>query len=387
MRVLIAHSGYRIPGGEDRYVSQLAELLGKDHEVKLLRPRNQELAPSASTAARMTYSPRLTRDIERTIERFRPDVIHAHNVYPSLGPAVHLAARRTSTPLVMTVHNYRLRCPNGYMFTEGELCRRCEGGNHVHATLHACFPTKKQSIAYATALWVHRFPMHLHSEVDAFVAPSEFMQGRLLEWGFAPERVRLVRNFTDEVEGATASPGVGGLYLGRLSSEKGLDVLLNALAAAGDPPFTIAGGGPLEAECRAQARSLQLTNVGFTGPLPHDEVKSLLRSTRFVVLPSVSEENAPLAGLEGLAAGRPLIVSDRGGLPELAAGNRGLVVRAGDAVELTGAMGTLMADDEMCAGMGREGLRFAAAELGPGVHLRGLEDVYESARSRGARER
>ncbi|MEA2498374.1 MAG: hypothetical protein QOH26_779, partial [Actinomycetota bacterium] len=311
-RVLIAHSGYRIPGGEDRYVDQLAELLGRDHEVELLRPRNQELVPSASTAARMTYSPRRTREVQRTIERFRPDVVHVHNVYPSLGPAVHLAVRKTSTPLVMTVHNYRLRCPNGYMFTEGSICHRCEGGNHVHATLHECFPTKKQSVAYATALWIHRFPMHLHSEVDAFIAPSEFMQGRLSDWGFARERVRMVRNFTDEVSGATSDPGVGGLYLGRLSGEKGLEILLRALKGAGDPPFTIAGGGPLEAECRAMARSLRLTNLAFTGSLPHDEVVSLLRSARFVVLPSVSEENAPLAALEGLAAGRPLIVSDGG---------------------------------------------------------------------------
>jgi glycosyltransferase involved in cell wall biosynthesis len=382
MRILIAHAAYRIAGGEDRYVDQLAELLGRVHALELVCPRNDELVPSAGSAARMTYSRRKTSDVARTIERFKPDVIHVHNIYPSLGPAVHLAARRTSTPLVMTVHNYRLRCPNGYMFTEGEVCRRCETGNHTHATLHACFPSKKQAVAYASALWLHRFPMRLQDEVSTFIAPSVFMRERLLAWGFEPERVSLVRNFTDEIPGASGAPGEGGVYLGRLSSEKGLDVLLRALGGAGDPAFTIAGGGPLEAECKALARSLRLKNLTFAGTLSRAEVVSLVKSARYLVLASVSEENSPLAVLEGLAAGRPLIVSDKGGLPELAADGRGLVVRAGDPVELAGAIGTLAGDDEMCAAMGHAGLAFAAAELRAEGHLRRLEEVYEKARAR-----
>jgi glycosyltransferase involved in cell wall biosynthesis len=376
MRVLIAHSFYRVPGGEDRYTRQQVELLGREHEVHLLERTNSELDEGIGTAARMAFSGRSRAEVEDTIDAFKPDVIHLHNAYPAWGPAVHLAAERRGVPLVMTVHNFRLRCPNSYMYTKGAPCRRCEGGAYTNGLLHNCFPSVKQAFAYTGTLWLHRFVLKLERKVDAFIAPSRFMHDRLIEWGLDPGKVLLIRNFT-EVPLGSAIPGSFGLSVGRLSSEKGLEDLLHALRLAGDPPFTIVGDGPLRARLLALVEDLGLVNTELPGRLPPERVAPLLREARFVTLPSVWDENAPLAALEAMAAGRPLLVSHTGGLPELVEGGAGLICRPGDAADIAAKVRRLMDDAELCRRAGAAALAMAEAEFDPGVHLRRLEAAYE----------
>jgi glycosyltransferase involved in cell wall biosynthesis len=376
MRILIAHSFYRRPGGEDRYVQQQIDLLGARHTVELFSRRNDDLGGGVSTAARMTASSASDRGALRgVIDRFRPDLIHLHNPYPSLGPAVHLEAQRAHVPLVMTVHNCRLRCPNGYMFTEGKPCRRCESGNYINAALHHCFADAKQATSYATSLWIHRFLFHLDNKVSAFITPSTFMHDRMLEWGFPPRVVNVVRNFTDHHSG-DANPGSYGIYVGRLSSEKGVDVLLEALKLAGDPPFRIVGDGPMMLSLQDLAQRRHLSNTRFLGQLASDDVAQQLRDSRFLALPSLWDENAPLAALEALAAGRPLLITEGGGLPELVTSGEGLSCRRGDAQDLAEKISLFRSDDSLCRRAGSAALARARAEFAPEAHLRRLEAIY-----------
>ena len=377
LRVLVAHSFYRLPGGEDRYVEQQVSLLRQRFDVETLWKHNRDLAPGAQTAARMVLrGPRA--DADRVIASFRPDVVHLHNAYPSLGPAVHMAARRAGVPLVMTVHNFRLRCPNGYMFTEGAPCHRCERGVYAHSVLHDCFPSRSQAASYATALWVHRFVLRLESKVALFITPSEFVRNRMVEWGIARDRIEVVRNFTEVVPDG-AQPGERGMFLGRLSAEKGIDVLLRALAGAGDPPFAIVGDGPLREPLAALAAELALRNTQFLGRVPAEDVPSLLRSSRYLALPSMWDENAPLAALEALAAGRPLLVTNNGGLPELVAGGEGLLCPAGDVEAMAASIRRLHDDDDLCCEVGSKAAARAAAEFTPAHHLEKLALAYAKA--------
>jgi glycosyltransferase involved in cell wall biosynthesis len=383
LRILIAHSFYRVPGGEDRYVSQQLELLGVHHEVELLARHNEKLANGPGAAMKMAMSFAELRAVQAQMERFGPDVIHLHNPYPALGPAVHLAAERLGIPLVMTVHNLRLRCPNGLMFTEGGPCRRCEGGNYLNATLHHCFPSTTQAGAYATVLWIHRFLLRLEGKTDVFVTPSDFLRNRLQEWGIAAKRVETIRNFIPLTPGASAQPGNAGVYIGRLSSEKGLDILLRALALAGDPPFLIVGSGPLEKMLASLAAQLGLRQTRFTGWVSPVEVGTLLRDARFLTMPSLCDDNAPLAVLEGMAAGRPVLVSRRGGLPELVAEGAGLVCEPGDAKGLSDKIRELMGDDGLCREMGNQGIRTVGEKYSADLHRAGLELVYRRLISAG----
>jgi glycosyltransferase involved in cell wall biosynthesis len=379
MRILIAHSFYRLAGGEDTYVRRQAELLGPHHDVSLLERSNEALAGNMRTALRMLWSPALTRDVEARIDECRPDVVHLHNAYPSLGSAVHLAAERRQVPLVMTVHNTRLRCPNGLMFTEGSQCRRCEKGAYAHAVLHECFPSRRQGAVYAAGLWAHRFPMALERRVVRYVAPSGFMASQLLQWGIPAERVVVVRNFTPARPGASEAPGSYGLFVGRLAAEKGVDVLLRALAAAGDPPFRIVGTGPLAELLQTLARQLRLRNTSFMGQLRQADVRAVVRNARFLALPSICTENAPLAALEAMVEGRPLLVSDIGGLPELIHGGAGVACAAGDVTGLAQRIAEWMHDDARCRRAGGKALEFAESFLAPERHRRQLESVYERA--------
>jgi glycosyltransferase involved in cell wall biosynthesis len=379
VRILIAHSFYRIPGGEDRYVNQQVELLGTHHDIELLSAHNEDLQGRLRTASRMAFSREMRRSVEKTLERFRPDVIHLHNPYPSIGPAVHLSARRLRMPIVMTVHNYRMRCPNGYMFTEGSVCDRCVGGNTSNAVIHRCFPSRSQAAAYAASLWVHRYVLKLHDKIDVFIAPSEFIRRQLLSWRFPPDRIALVRNFTDVAITGDSRPGRYGAYIGRLSSEKGLDLLLRGLKLAGDPPFVFVGDGPIRAELQMLAEALRLRRTRFEGRVAAAEVERFLREARFVTFPSRCYENAPLAALEAMAVARPLLVANIGGLPELVNDGAGLAFRAGDEHDLATGLSRLMQDDRLCESLARSARRQALEKFSPGRHRARLEAVYGKA--------
>jgi glycosyltransferase involved in cell wall biosynthesis len=380
MRILIAHSFYRQTGGEDRYVLQQAELLSQRHEVEILSRDNADLVSRPDAALRLTFSPTELRSARRSVARFRPDIIHVHNVYPSFGPAIHLAAKRR-IPLVMTVHNYRLRCPNGLMFTEGKPCRRCQIGAYWNATLHDCFPTRSQAAAYAIALAAHRFVIRLESRVDLFVAPSRFIAERLESWKIDASRIAHVPNFTSVV-GAPPPLGESGLFLGRLVPEKGVAVLIEALRMAGDPPFEIGGDGPSADALRAQAQRSGLRRTTFLGQLDRAGVNAAIARARYLTMPSLWDEVAPLGAMEGLAAGRPLVASRVGGLTEIVGGNRGIVVPPGNAERLAAAIRKLAEDPALAAEQGRKANAFATVELSPDVHLERLEAAYERVMGR-----
>ena len=386
MRILIAHCFYRLPGGEDRYVEQQMEVLGPRHTVELLARRNEDLGGNLDTARRMLRSSKETRAVGETIARFKPDVIHLHNSYPSLGPAVQLAAERRRVPLVMTVHNFRLRCPNGYMFTEGKPCYRCEGGLYHNALLHNCFPSRGQAATYAAALWLHRFVLRVQDKVTLFLTPSRYVSERVLSWGFDPQRVKVLRNFTD-IPPHAGRPGSYGIYVGRLSSEKGLDVMLRALARAGDPPFRVVGDGTVRPALEALARELGLANTVFVGRVAPARVSELLEDARYAAMPSLWDEVAGIAALEAMAVGRPLLVTEKGGLPELIETGEGLLARAGDVEDTAAKVKILMEDDVRWHQMSERALTRARNEFTPEAHAIQLEQAYEDARTRFERDR
>lgn len=377
MRILVAHAGYRVRGGEDRYVEQQVELLRPHHQIELFRMSNEDLTGSVSTGMRMIFSRNVMRTVEDRIVGFEPDVIHIHNVYPALGPAIHLAAERHHVPIVQTVHNLRLRCPNGLMFTEGAPCRRCEAGNYANALVHACFQTRSQAAAYAAGLWIHRFLMRLERKVTAFISPSDFMREQLLAWGISGSRVWTIRNFVPSIPSDPSSLGRYGVFVGRLSEEKGLSGLLGALALSGDIPFRIVGDGPLSSDLMQLNAQLRLQNVVFTGRLNQRAVADAVARSRFLVMPSLWEENAPLAVLESMAAGRPVLVSRRGGLPELVRDGSGLTFEPDDPRSLAEMIRLLWTDDEVCRSLGLRAGVFAREHLSAESHLHQLEQIYE----------
>lgn len=377
MRILVAHAFYRQAGGEDRYVIRQIDLLRRRHEVRLLAEHNEALGSGIRTAARMLYSRAMKQRAERMIGAFRPDIVHLHNSYPAIGPAVQLAIRQQGTPLVMTVHNHRLRCPNGLMFTEGAICRRCEQGFYASAVLHRCFPDPRQSATYATALWIHRFALRLDETISLFIAPSAYMRDRLIGWGFRAERIRAIPNPVDPQQ-VVSAPGTFGVYVGRLATEKGVDVLLRALAYAGDPPFRIVGDGPLRGPMERLSRELRLTQTAFVGEVGSHDVHRILDESGYLVMPSISEEVGPLAPLEAMAHGRAIVVSARGALSELVRDGAGFATPAGDPRALAATIRRLLDEPDLAVAAGQRAWRLCKAEYSSDAHLERLEEAYAS---------
>ena len=378
MRILVAHAYYRIRGGEDRYVDEQAELLSSIHEVELFERRNEHLSGPVHATASILGLHRGARDLAKVLDDFRPDLVHVHNVFPSLGPVVHRETARRGIPLVMTVHNYRLRCPNGLTFTEGELCERCVHGTNLNAVLHECFPSRSQAAVYALGLSMHRSVARTEAKVALYLTPSDFLARRLEGWGIEASRVRTVRSFTRPFPDASPAPGEFGLFLGRLSPEKGVDVLLHSLKEAGDPPFKVVGDGPSAQASRDLAARLALRNTEFLGRLDTSEVDELLRRARYLAMPSVWHETGGLAAMEAMAAARPILVSDMGGLPELLSEGGGFSTPAGDVASLAGKIEELGADDDVCTELGGQALAFARRHLTPERHVTAVDEAYRA---------
>jgi glycosyltransferase involved in cell wall biosynthesis len=376
MRILIVHSLYRVRGGEDRYVEEQAELLSRNHHVHLHLRRNDEVGRGRAAAALIGVGTDGS-ELDGVVRSFRPDLIHVHNVFPTLGPSVHRVAERSHVPLVMTVHNFRLRCPNGFAFTEGEICERCVGGNVTNAVIHHCFESGAQAATYASAVGVHRFILRLERRVALFLAISDFVNEKLCAWGIPGSKVKTVRSFTRRFPDSPPGSESFGIYAGRLSPEKGVDVLLRALAEAGDPPFKVVGDGPLLRDLVALKGQLSLSNTEFTGRLDTAALDKLLLRARYAVMPSVWNEPGGLAAMEAMAAGRPVIVSDRGALPELVMDSGGgFVTAARDVSGLAHRIRELAADDGLCVEMGAKGRGYARAHLSKERHLQAITDSY-----------
>jgi glycosyltransferase involved in cell wall biosynthesis len=223
--------------------------------------------------------------------------------------------------------------------------------------------------------------------VDAFICPSQFLAGQMERGRVYPDRMHVIRHFID-LDGVSpkSSPGGNAVIAGRLSAEKGIAVAIKAIAHLPEPAhLDIAGDGPIRAELEALAAAEAPGRVTFHGRLPKDRLFDLLRRSAVAVVPSTWYENQPMAVLEAMAIGLPVIGSDIGGLPELIdAGRDGILVPAGDDKALAIAMGDVLADPARAFVMGQNGRRKIEGEFPPSLHLERISGLYRQIGVKGA---
>jgi glycosyltransferase involved in cell wall biosynthesis len=320
VRILQVHTRYREPGGEDVVVKAEGELLrAAGHEVVQWQAQNPQGTSGAVAAlAQSPWNFGTARSLERVATRLRPHVAHVHNTWFAMSPSVLPALRRAGVPVVMTLHNYRLLCANGALFRDGRPCEDCIGTHPWHGLRHRCYrDSALQSLPAAGTIAVHSLLGTWRREVSLFLALNEFSRARFVSGGLPPERIHVKPNFVADPGPRTvpnsASPTV--LYVGRLVAEKGLGVLLEAWrrAAVGSLELVIVGDGSM----RPALQRLAVPGVRFAGRLPAEEVRRHMLAARALVLPSLSYEGQPMAALEAVAAGLPVLASDIGGMPEL----------------------------------------------------------------------
>jgi glycosyltransferase involved in cell wall biosynthesis len=312
--ILILHNRYRAAGGEERAVADLAALLSRHgHEVEVLERSSRDLG--RARAARGLLTGGLHPDeIADVVRRRGARVVHAHNLHPQFGWRALAAARSAGARTVLHLHNYRLFCAIAIAYRDGAPCFRCRRGDTRPGLRLRCRGSLPEAAVYAVAL--RRQQPRLFEHVDRFVAVSGALAFHLRDLGLPPSLTATLPNFVPDDEFASesrAGAGVFALAAGRLTEEKGFDTAIAAARAAG-VPLVIAGAGPDEARLRALAAGAK---VQFAGRLSSGDLADLRRRAAVVLAPSRWEEPCPYSVLEALAAGVPVLASDRGGLPEL----------------------------------------------------------------------
>lgn len=346
--------------------------------VELDRPPGGALERAAG-AARFVWNPAAARGIDAVIADFRPDVAHLHNVYHQLTPSIIWRLRRRGVPVVLTAHDYKLVCPTYLMLDKGQPCTACLDGRLRHAVERRCRDgSLAMSGLMALETRVHRI-LRSYGKVGAVIAPSRFMVATLAAANVATGRVHHVPHFVVPPSLLPPPPPGAVVFVGRLSHEKGVHHLIDAIART-DVELHVVGDGPARAALEAQAVAVAPGQVRFAGQLGYDGVVAELAGASALVLPSEAYENQPISVLEAMAAGRAAIVSDRGGSPELVEdGVTGLVVPAGDIARLAGAIAALAGDPGTAAAMGAAARERAVVDFDPALHLERLEAVYRAA--------
>ena len=333
MRILLVHARYLQPGGEDvAFEAEYRLLRRMGHQVVAWVDHNRRLLTMTPWRAAVTaiWSREAVARLRTLIRRHRPQVVHVHNTFPVLSPAVYTAAREAGIPVVQTLHNYRLLCPAGVLMRQGRVCEACLGKRVPWpGVLHGCWRGSRLQTAVAAAmLSFHHLRGTWQADVDVYIALTEFARGKFIQGGLPAEKVAVKPNFLDPDPGPGTHEGGFALFVGRLTEEKGLPTLLAGWTRLPHIPLHIVGDGPLRPWLQARLQDPKLQHVRLLGPRPREEVLRLMQETRVLVFPSTWYEGFPMVLVEALATGLPVVASDLGAMPEIL-GEAGLLFPPG----------------------------------------------------------
>jgi len=403
MRILLANKYWHLKGGAERCVFELKKLLQSNgdatSEFAMRGEKNEKsswerffVSPVETertrldwqglrTAGRMLWSLEAAKKFDKLLDEAKPDIVHAHNIYHQLSPSILAAAKKRRVPVVMTLHDYHLVSPNYGMFDRGQvveadpkhpywdtLRRKLIGGSTLRSALSAFEG------------WLHRVS-GAYDHVAKFVVPSEFAKRKMIAYGIEEKRLEVIPHFID-LEGRTPryESEARVVFVGRLSEEKGVDVLLRAMKDVRGLTCAIIGDGPEKAKLVALAEELKLENVETLGALYGADLDREIARARAVVIPSRSYETFGLTALEAYAWGKPVIAARIGALPEVVRESKtGLLFTPGDHKGLAVKLNWLAGEEARAAAMGREGRRLAETEYAPGLHLGRIHRVYKEA--------
>ncbi len=403
MKILQAHKYYYPRDGASKYMLELSGLLTNDgHEVMSFSMQNPENLPSEcgsffvtnldlsgqtslslfkkiQAVGRIFYSTEAKKKISQLLEVTKPDVVHLHNIYHHISPSILPVIKKHGIPVVMTLHDYKLLSPNYSLFHHGAIHEEDAKGWYTTCIGNKCVKDSraKSLISTAEMIFHHKIMKYYERYVDRFIAPSQFMIDLCVKHGW--DRSKFV-HIPHPVESNAVTPLSSVsyvLYHGRLSEEKGLTTLLDAAKRTPRVSYRIAGTGPLEQVLRDRITNEAIHNVQLLGFQSGNALEETVRGASIVVVPSVWYENYPLSILEAKAAGKVVIGSKIGGIPEML--SDALLVSPGNALALAQKIetwyGKPMTDFER---MGMVLRQDVAKYNDSKKHVRAIEEVYQS---------
>jgi len=338
MRILLVHNAYRHSGGEDRVVETEAQMLReRGHEVLTYIRQNPDHGVAVlRLAGQAFWNQTAYLELRRLIHDTKPHIVHLHNTFPLISPAALYAARRECVPTVQTLHNYRLLCPNGLFLRDEKPCEDCMNKSAPWpAILHACYRNSYAASAVAAGtLAMHRARATWRTQVDWYIALTEFSRQKFIVGGLPAERISVKPHVVHPDPRIGSGDGGFALFVGRLSHEKGIETLLAAWRRlAGRMQLVIVGDGPLGESVRRAAAATRA--ISWVGKRSFQDVQELLGRATFVIVPSICYETFGLVVAEAYAKGTPVLAAKLGALEELVEdGRTGFLFTPGDCDDL-----------------------------------------------------
>lgn len=381
LRFLVVHNRYREPGGEDVcFASEVALLRDHGHDVHTVTDDNARIADmnECGLGAETLWSGSAYRRLRLAVREASADVVHFHNTFPLISPSAYYAARAEGAAVVQTLHNYRLMCPSAALYRNEGVCEECAGKTIAWpALVHACYRNDRMATGATVAmLGLHRVLGTWRRMVNVYLAQTEFARDKFVSTGLPAERIIVKPNFVAPDPGLGSGDGGYALYAGRLSSEKGIGVLLEAWQRrAGLPPLRVLGDGPLAPAVRAASG-----RVEWLGTQPRVRVFEAMKSAAVLVFPSLMYESAPMTILEAFATGLPVVASDAGAMRALIKdGLTGLLFRSGDSEDLGRKLESLLSDPVRARQLGQGARREYEERYTATLNYALLMEAYEQA--------
>lgn len=403
MRILFCNKyNYRFSGTEE-YLFELMDLLqDRGHETALFSmadargestPYDRHFIPhidfkeeagwmkKTRLAAHAIYSKHARKKIREMIRDVRPDVAHVRNIYHHLSPSILWELKAQRIPVLYHLNDFKLLCPSYNLVAQGQACEACKGGAYWQALRSGCYPGIAPRMALVAESYVQYWLKTYRQCVDLFLAPSRFVREKFVEHGWDDSKFDVLPHFQNvhTTLGSRTAPGGPVLYVGRLSAEKGIADLLQAMRRLPRTRLILAGDGPQRGDLYRLATSLELGNVEFVGHVGRAERDRLIADSRFTVLPSRAYETFGKTILESYAQGRAVVATDLGSRRELVRqGETGLLYRCGDVDQLVSAIQSLIAHPELAERMGRAGWEFVRRYHSAEDHYKKLLGLYRN---------
>lgn len=323
LKVLFIHNEYQFKGGEDAVLEMEKSLLeSKGHQVRTLLFTNtviDQFTGKLKAGLQSLYNFSAARQLRETIIRFKPDIIHVHNLFFQASPSVLYLAGKMKIPVVMTVHNYRLICANALLLRNNHVCELCtQKVLPLSGIKYKCYRDSGVESALVTAITgLHKIMGTWTKKIDRLIVLSEFMKEKLMHSSlhFPANRTVVIPNFIDDVQGEPLPRDNYFLFVGRLSKEKGIQTLLDCFSKTAHQQLIIAGEGPEKERVLAAAR--ENPGISYAGQQPKEKVLHLMKKSKALIFPSIWYEGLPMTIIEAFATGTPVIASELGSMAEM----------------------------------------------------------------------
>jgi glycosyltransferase involved in cell wall biosynthesis len=407
MRILIANTFHYYRGGDCVYAFSLSELLRQvgNHEVinfamkhpfnlpsryseffvseiDLIEEMKKNKIRSGFKVLRKTiYSTESKKKLEELLKKYPVDIAHINTIHGHITPSIFHTLKARNIPIVWTLHDYFLLCPNTTFYSGDRVCEKCKDGKFYNVIINKC---RKKSFAASFMVmleeYIHRL-MGFLNITDFFVVPSNFLREKLIEYGFPPKKVVHIPYLIDCKKFKISLTNNGYiLYSGRLSYEKGIETLIKAVSLCKDIKLLIAGDGPIRLKLEDLTKNFIPDKVEFLGYLDRESLKKIIKGAMFVVVPSQWYENFPYSILESFAFGKPVVGSNIGGIPELVKeGETGLLFEPGNSVELAEKISYLVNNTGKIKEMGLQAKKLVEKTCNSEMHYKKVLEVYEKA--------